>query len=403
MRHDRGIALADARGLDDDEVEAGDLARGDRVAERGRELARRFSVVARRERAHEHVRGVDRVHADAVAEQRAAGLPPRRVDGEHRDVQPVALVEPEAAHQLVGERGFPRAAGAGDAERRDRALVGFLQHLVAELPGRAALERGDQPRERPAITAFDRLQILRCVGREILVAPLDHVVDHALQAHLLAVLGRIDARDAVVVQLLDLRRHDHAAAAAEHLDVLAAALAQQVEHVLEVLDVAALVGADGDALRVLLKRRGDHLFDRAVVAEVDHLAAGGLQDPPHDVDRRVVAVEERRRGHEADLVLRLVGGELAADAEVGHPGYSRVRATDRKRPAGGWPAAIGLDSRTGRAGAGYRQGRRTMKISVAHPDFGASRRVRRGIGASTGPGPRQSPSSPSRTARSCAT
>ena len=53
--------------------------------------------------------------------------------------------------------------------------------------------------------------------------------------------------DAVGVQLLDLGRHDHAAAAAEDLDVRAAALAQQVEHVLEVLDVAALVRRDGDA------------------------------------------------------------------------------------------------------------------------------------------------------------
>ena len=56
-----------------------------------------------------------------------------------------------------------------------------------------------------------------------------HVVDHALEAHLLAVLGRIEAGDAVVVQFADLRRHDHAAAAAKYLDVLAAALPQQVD------------------------------------------------------------------------------------------------------------------------------------------------------------------------------
>ena len=49
--------------------------------------------------------------------------------------------------------------------------------------------------------------------------------------------------DAVRVQLGDLARQDDAAAAAEDLDVLAAALAQQVDHVLEVLDVAALVRA----------------------------------------------------------------------------------------------------------------------------------------------------------------
>ena len=332
MRHHRRVALADARRLDDDEIEARHLARRDRVAERRGDLG---ASVPRRERAHEHLRGVDRVHPDAVAEQRAAGLAPRRIDRDHRDVEAIALVEPEAPHQLVGERALPGPAGAGDAERGDRKLVGLLHHLVAELAGGAALERGDQPRERAPVARLDRLQILRCVRREILVAALDHVVDHALEAHLLAVLGRVDACDAVVVQGRDLRRHDHPAAAAEHLDVLAAALAQEIEHVLEVLDVPALVGADRDALRVLLQRRRDHLVDRAVVAEVDHLAARGLEDAPHDVDRRVVAVEQRRRGHEADLVLRLVGGELAADAEVGHRSRPGLEGSGPKFTAAG--------------------------------------------------------------------
>ena len=94
------------------------------------------------------------------------------------------------------------------------------------------------------------------------------------------------------MQLLDLGRHDHAAAAAEDLDVAAAPLAQQVEHVLEVLEVPALVGRHRDALHVLLERAVDDLVHRAVVAEVDDLGAGRLQDAPHDVDGRVVAVEQ---------------------------------------------------------------------------------------------------------------
>ena len=61
----------------------------------------------------------------------------------------------------------------------------------------------------------------------------------------------------------------------------------------------------------------DDLVDRAVVAEVDHLGARGLQDAAHDVDRRVVAVEQARRRDEADLVLRLVD-ELGRVGEVGH-------------------------------------------------------------------------------------
>ena len=50
------------------------------------------------------------------------------------------------------------------------------------------------------------------------------------------------------------------------------------------------------------------------MAEVDHLGAGGLQDAAHDVDRGVVAVEQRGGGDEAHLVGGFVGGEvLAAD------------------------------------------------------------------------------------------
>jgi len=38
---------------------------------------------------------------------------------------------------------------------------------------------------------------------------------------------------------------------------------------------------------------------------VDHFGARGLQDAPHDVDRRVVAVEQARRGDERILCFAL--------------------------------------------------------------------------------------------------
>ena len=85
-----------------------------------------------------------------------------------------------------------------------------------------------------------------------------------------------------------------------------AAFFQQIHHVLEELDVAALVGGDRDALGVLLDRGVDDLLDRAVVAEMDDLGALRLQDAAHDVDGRVMAVEQRRRGDDADRVGELV-------------------------------------------------------------------------------------------------
>jgi len=170
--------------------------------------------------------------------------------------------------------------------------------------------------------------------RRVCLAPGQHVVDHALQAHALAVLGRIDARNAVGLELADFLGDDHPASASEHLDVFASARAQQVEHELEVLQVAALVGGHRDPLNVLLERRRHDLLDRAVVAEVDHLAAARLKDTAHDVDRGVMAVEQRRRGDEANLVLCLVFG-MPRSAQVGH---GSIEATGARvaAPGRGW-------------------------------------------------------------------
>ena len=70
----------------------------------------------------------------------------------------------------------------------------------------------------------------------------------------------------------------------------------------------------------------DDLGDRAVVAEVDDLGAGGLEMPAHDVDRRVVAVEERGRGDDADVVAGLVG---RASGRHDRAAVTRGGGTDR--------------------------------------------------------------------------
>jgi hypothetical protein len=143
----------------------------------------------------------------------------------------------------------------------------------------------------------------------------DHLVDHPLEAEAPPVLRREDPRDAVTLQFFDLAGDDRAAAAAEHLHVAGVLGSEEVLHVLEELDVAALVGRDRDALRVLLDRGVHDLLGRPVVAEVDDLDAGRLQQPPDHVDRGVVAVEQRRRRDEADVVPRLPEGRLHGMAE----------------------------------------------------------------------------------------
>ena len=99
------------------------------------------------QRAEQHLRRLDGVHADAVAEQRAAAAPPGGVDGEHRDAELVLLVEPEPAHELVGERRLARAAGAGDARAPGRDAAGRrgAQLLEQRRVEAAQLEGGDGP------------------------------------------------------------------------------------------------------------------------------------------------------------------------------------------------------------------------------------------------------------------
>jgi hypothetical protein len=110
---------------------------------------------------------------------------------------------------------------------------------------RARAAGADRPRERArtgeAIALRECRDGVRKRLREVDVGRRDDLVDHPLQPQLLAILGRKNARDAIRVQRIDLRADDDAATAAEDLDVPGAALAQQVEHVGEELDVPALI------------------------------------------------------------------------------------------------------------------------------------------------------------------
>ncbi len=302
---DRRVALADPGGLDDDQVEAGRLAGGDRVGNGGRQFGAR---AARRERAHIDVRMIERVHADAVAEQGSAGAPPGRVDRQHGDLQLVLIVQPEPADQFVGEARLARAAGAGEAENR-RLLLRCVGKDGPDLGGAGAvLARRDDARERPPVAPRKSGRIGGQPRGEIEIGAGDDVVDHPLQAHDLPVFRRVDAGDPIGVELGDLVGHDHPAAAAEHLDVGRPRLAQQVEHVFEEFDVPALIGGHRDAVDVLLHGGGDDFLDRAVVAEINHLDAVRLQQPAHDVDGGVMPVEQAGRGNEPNLVARAIGG-----------------------------------------------------------------------------------------------
>jgi len=94
-----GVTLANAGRLHDDQVVAGGLTSGHHGRELGGDLARRRTG---RDGSEEDLRRRDRVHPDAVAEERAASLATGRVDRQHRHPQFVLLIQPEPENQLVG-------------------------------------------------------------------------------------------------------------------------------------------------------------------------------------------------------------------------------------------------------------------------------------------------------------
>ncbi len=253
----------------------------------------------------------ERVHPDAIAEQRSPTAPASGVDSEHGDAQLVLLIEPEPEHELVGERRLPGAAGASDAQHRDTTPPGERAHLRAEFSGEpAALDGGDEPGEGAVGAAGDLVErVKRRVGG-IEVARGDHRVDHPGEAHPLAVLGREDPRHAIGVELGDLDGGDDAPASAVDLHVTTADFAEPIDQIAEVLRMPTLVRRDGDSLHVFLDHCGHDLLDRAVVTEVDHLGTLRLEQAPHDVDRGIVAVEEAGRSHEPDRVHRSVERHL---------------------------------------------------------------------------------------------
>ena len=101
VRDDRSVALTDARGLDDDDVEASGLAGGDDVVEGVGDL---MAGITGGKRSEEDDIGIDAVHPDAVAEEGPATPSAGRVDREDGDAKLVLAVAAQAADELVGER-----------------------------------------------------------------------------------------------------------------------------------------------------------------------------------------------------------------------------------------------------------------------------------------------------------
>ena len=342
-----GITLADAGGLHDDQVESGRSARRHDQGESGRQLGRGAPGGHGPE---EDAGSVDGVHPDPVPEQGASAPAPGGVHGQHGDGELVLLIEPETSDQLVGQGRLTRATGAGDAQNGDRVPIpAGPQHVGVGRTDCVGLDAGDPPGQCTMVAGVQGVRRGKWTGSEIAVALLDQEVDHPVEAEPLPVGGREDALHAVGLELLDLRGHDDPAPTPVDQDVFPPLVPQSVDQVAEVLHVAALVGADGHTVDVLVDGRPHHLVHRSVVAEVDHLRPLGLQETAHDVDGGVVTVEQAGRGHEPHRVCGPV--QPGHSGPCSGPDRRTARAEGRSMGADYYNVLLTVDGSVTRRGA----------------------------------------------------
>ncbi len=230
--------------------------------------------------------------------------------------------------QLIGQARFPCAAGAGNTDHRD-ARPGTsdgapdLLGLRLAVPG-ALRNSPFQDRDRPAhLCVIARIEGTKLIGGPPDRAhPRENVVDHSIQTEFATVLRGVDLFHPVTLERLDLLRGYRSAAADDHANVFAATFPQHLDHVREVLVVAALIGTHRNGVCVLLDRRPHNVRDAAVMAKVHDFGAVRLQQAADHVDRGVVAVEQRGGGNEAQGALGQI--LLGAGLRLLHLSYSRV-------------------------------------------------------------------------------
>ena len=91
---------------------------------------------------------------------------------------------------------------------------------------------------------------------------------------------------------------------------------QQVHHILKVLNMAALIGADGDALSIFLQCSLNHFGHRAVVGQMDNFNTSTLKNTTHNINRRIVAIKKAGSGNKAQWYA-LLGSSLLGSSLIG--------------------------------------------------------------------------------------
>jgi hypothetical protein len=149
---DLDLVLPDTHRLDQYHVVAGGVEGGDHIAGGTGEAAQ---VAARGHAAHEDARVAEQVlHADAVAEDRAAAEGARRIDRGDAN-RPVAAAI--GLGELVDERALAAAGRARDADNAGTAGLGVEGLERRARLGGLVLDAGEQAGEAAAVAGEDAL------------------------------------------------------------------------------------------------------------------------------------------------------------------------------------------------------------------------------------------------------
>jgi len=164
----------------------------------------------------------------------------------------------------------------------------------------------DQRIDRPDILPGQLNNLLFRVALNAEITLFKKQINHPLQPQPSPIFRRKDLPHAVRFNPGDLLWHNYAAAATKDLDMPLTPFPQKVNNVFEEFDMAALITAHGNPLGILLDSRRHNLFDRTVVAQMDHLCPGSQQHSTNAIDGSIMAVEKTGGSHKTNLFPALV-------------------------------------------------------------------------------------------------
>src|SRR5690606_33439454 len=94
---------------------------------------------------------------------------------------------------------------------------------------------------------------------------------HPFETHFTAIIRRVQAGNAIIMQFLYFLRQNGSSAAAKNFNMPAAVFIQQVFHVFKKFNMASLVTGDSNAMRIFFNSTFHNFSYRPVMSEVNDL------------------------------------------------------------------------------------------------------------------------------------